>query len=223
MTSVRKFRTKTSQRFCSEKLCCRSETTIANNHCVDCGTDQCEDCSEAIHSANVSFEFHEKRPIEKPPVSDLCDIKCVLPSKSCIQENFADLWCEVCCARFCNYCFDNYHKLPSKKTHRKISFKEHQSRELLLYEQSQMNIQPLSPISDDDSLTYVSFPQEEASTTMINSTRIHPVNIPDLCAEASCEDLVNDLAESMLDSENEEVSSFMLIDDQESLKVHVNM
>lgn len=227
MTSVKKFRTRTSKRYCSEKLCCRSEETIACKHCVECGTDQCEDCSDAIHSANVNFEFHERCTIRKTPVSELCNIHYVLPSKNCVDENFADLWCEVCCNRFCNYCFDNFHKLPSKKTHRKISFKEYKLRESQLSEPPPINkdVHSLPPISDDDdSLTYMSLPQEEIpvtslSTDMINTTQIHPSNIPDLCADTSCEDLITDLAESMIDNVYEEVSSFLLIDDKECLKV----
>ena len=219
MTSVRKFRTKSSKRYCSEKLCCRSETTVATVHCDDCGSDQCEDCCETIHSTNVNFEFHDRNVIKSPHYSELCQISKILPSKTCIDANFADLWCEICCISFCNYCFEVYHKLPSRKTHRKISFKEHKLREQQKVES--MNIQPISPVSDsEDSLTYISFPQEEATAAMINTTQVEPVNMPDLCVNTSNDDIVNTLAESMIDSEYDEVTSFMLLDDQEFLKVY---
>ncbi|CAG2203504.1 ZFYVE1 [Mytilus edulis] len=232
MTSVKKFRTRTSKRFCAEKLCCRSESTVATFHCEDCGSDQCEDCCETIHSTNVSFELHDRNVIKGPHHSELCQISKILPSKICIDENFADLWCEVCCISFCNYCFEVFHKLSSRKTHRKISFKEHKLREQQKAEETlhmniqsmplPMNIQPLalSPVSDDDSLTYISFPQEESNIAMINTTQVQSVNIiPDLCVNTNDDDIINTLAESMIESEYDEIASFMLLDDQEQLKV----
>lgn len=85
-----------------------------------------------------------------------------------------------------------------------------------------MNIQPLalSPVSDDDSLTYISFPQEESNIAMINTTQVQSVNIiPDLCVNTNDDDIINTLAESMIESEYDEIASFMLLDDQEQLKV----
>lgn len=224
MTSVKKFRTRSSKRYCGEKLCCRSETTIASFYCEDCGSDQCKDCCETIHSTNTSFELHDKNFIQCPLQSELCQISSILQTKTCIDENFADLWCEICCINFCNYCFEVFHKLSSRKTHRKISFREHKLREQQKLEEEQfMNIQPRSPVSNGDdsiSLTYVSFPQEEASVAMINiSQQSHPCNMPDLCVNTSDDDIVNTLAESMIDSDYNDVTSFMLIDDQEQLKV----
>lgn len=223
MTSVKKFRTRSSKQFCDEKLCCRSEATIATFHCEDCGSNQCKDCCESIHSTNINFELHDKSVIKNPHSSELCQISIPLPSKTCIDQNFADLWCEICCVNFCNYCFEVFHKLSSRKTHRKISFKEHKLREQQKLEEASMNIQPISPISDGDeclSLTYVSFPQEEATVAMINTTQqVHSGNIPDLCVNTSNDDIIDTLAESMIDSEYDEVASFMLIDDQEQLKV----
>ena len=223
MTSVKKFRTRSSKQFCDEKLCCRSEATIATFHCEDCGSNQCKDCCESIHSTNINFELHDKSVIKSPHSSELCQISIPLPSKTCIDQNFADLWCEICCVNFCNYCFEVFHKLSSRKTHRKISFKEHKLREQQKLEEASINIQPISPILDGDdslSLTYVSFPQEEATVAMINTTQqVHSGNIPDLCVNTSNDDIINTLAESMIDSEYNEVASFMLIDDQEQLKV----
>ncbi|KAK3093425.1 hypothetical protein FSP39_015565 [Pinctada imbricata] len=239
----RVFRTKSSKRFCKEKFCCRSENTEARYHCFECGTDQCSDCDDSIHSTNIKYEFHDRRLIEPVPEEQLCQIHLTVLGVKCFEQNYADQRCIDCNLNFCYLCFDRFHK-STKKVHKKVSFKEFKQKEL----QKAWNdpIKPYSPIGiDDTSLTYVTLPQigeelkrdtiESAGTDSMTSfssaksDHSHPSSIPDICLSVEKEigeqtSLEARLAESFIE-DNEtndlysDVNSFMLLDDQETLKI----
>ena len=191
-------RSRSSKRFCKEKFCCRSEETEARFHCFECDSDQCFDCDESIHGSNIKYEFHDRRLIEPAPADQLCQIHLTNANSTCRDINYADQRCVICDLNFCFACFDTFHK-GTKKTHRKITFKEFQQREL----QKALNdpVKPNSPVGnhDDDSLTYVTLPQTETDIPVIDavvdsgetdsmtsfssakSDHSQPSSIPDIC------------------------------------------
>lgn len=229
----RSFKTRTSRQFCQEKLCCRFEETEAELVCEECGTYQCKDCETAIHTQG-KYEFHDRRPIQPPPAEDLCQYSRVQSKTKCAELNFADLRCEVCQLNYCFSCFDLYHKGP-RKTHRKLTFKEYKNRTQKALDSP---ILPISPIgNDDDSLTFVTLPQitdeysaqnllvenSESMNSFSSAKSDHSQrsSIPDLLnsMENHSIDVEAELAESQIDDEFSSCQSFMLINDQEILKV----
>jgi len=229
----RKFdRCRTSKRYCAEKLCCKSEITEACFHCEECGTDQCTDCATNIHKDGQRFEFHERKEIIPPSPDQLCQISFTPINRVCLKANYPDLHCEVCNLNFCFNCYDIYHKVAPRKTHRKIFYREYKQREA--QKQLDNTIKPLSPVgTDDNSLTFVSCPQLKEdlyetssmdSYNSVNSKQSQANSIPDLCLDSlgsHHSNLVAELAESQIDDASVNCQSFELLDDQENLKVHV--
>lgn len=225
-------RSKTSIRYCGEKLCCAAEKSEGQLFCDQCRTAQCSNCESEIHRSNGKFEFHDRHILEPPPFEELCQSACLLTSVSCIDKNFADLHCQNCQLNYCYDCFDLIHKQGVKKTHRKISFREYKHREFRHISISPV-IKPISPLSaTDNSLTFVSCPQEQEaddpdnmSFASFTSDQSSPGSIPDICMSAEKDNtaMLKDLQDSLLEDKYEQHSksrSFMLTDDQEILQVY---
>lgn len=222
----RRYRTRSSKRYCQEKFCCLTEGAIAEYHCNQCKTDQCQDCDLSLHKSKLEFGFHDRQQIEPPPYEELCQIASLLSNLDCEDRNFADLRCENCDRNFCLQCFDNYHNSKdSRKTHRKITFKEYKHRQQSAVLEP---IKPLSPLSlEDNSLTYISCPQVTESTdSMTSYNSIHSdhsqTSIPDLISSDSKTDMISltrDLEESQIDERYLDCESFLLVDEQEMLQV----
>ena len=224
--SKRKYRTRTSKKYCEEKFCCLTEGATAYYYCKDCKTNQCVDCEPAIHKSKAEFDFHERCQLEPPPYEELCQIASLLSNLDCEDRNFADLHCDNCDRNFCLQCFDTYHK-EGKKTHRKYTFKEYKHR------QTSSNLHavlPISPVSqNDDSLTFVSCPQvSESFESMMSYNSFHSdtsqTSIPDIVQDSAPSNmdmlsLTNALAESQIDERYSDCDSFLLVDEQESLQV----
>lgn len=227
--SKRKYRTRSSKRRCQEKFCCLVEGAAADYHCRQCKTDQCSDCETSLHKSKLEFSFHDRQCIEPPPYEELCQIASLLNNLDCEDRNFADLHCDICERNFCFQCFDSYHSKESRKTHRKLTFKEFKLRQKA---PSFDTIKPLSPISlDDNSLTFVSFPQNLDTTCSTESTMSfnschsdHSQNsIPDIISSEPKGDmfaLTRELEESQIDERYLDCESFLLVDEQESLQVN---
>lgn len=216
----RRHKCRTSKNFCQEKLSCPDPITEAAYFCTDCKSHQCQDCERDIHSRKVSFEFHDRRIIEPPPASLLCQSQ--LLGFDCKNRNFADIWCENCRVTFCFDCYDDYHK--NRKQHVNISFAhfEKRERERVLEEESAfqtthevLSIKPTSPVSpNDDTLTFCSFPQGGASQTRLpdfeparmsfsRNSSVHSNgsnhSMPDLCPDSDVHQLTKELAEAGMD------------------------
>lgn len=157
----RRQRCKSSRRFCEEKFCCPYEHTEAVYFCEDCKSAQCEDCERNIHSSKAQFDLHDRRVFDPPQESLLCHANIV--GTECVKRNFADIWCENCCVAFCFDCYNDYHSaFKNRKSHINTSFTYHAKREKESEAFTVASIKPTSPLSvSDDSLTYLSFPQED--------------------------------------------------------------
>lgn len=226
--SKRKYRTRSSKRRCQEKFCCLTEGAVADFHCNQCKTDQCADCETSLHKSKLEFSFHDRLPIEPPPYEELCQIASLLNNLDCEDRNFADLHCDICERNFCFQCFDVYHSVESRKTHRKLSFKEFKHRQQVpAYD----TIKPLSPVSlDDNTLTFVSFPQNFdvncGTESMMSFNSCHSdqsqTSIPDILSSEPIGDmlaLTKELEESFIDERYQDCDSFLLVDEQECLQV----
>ena len=225
----RKYRTRSSRRRCQEKFCCLTEEAVAEFHCNQCKTDQCPDCETSLHKSKLEFSFHERQPIEPPPYEELCQIASLLNNLDCEDRNFADLHCDICERNFCFQCFDVYHSTENRKTHRKLSFKEFQHRQKT---HNFDTIKPLSPVSlDDNTLTFVSFPQNfdnacnSESMTSFNSCHSDhsQTSIPDIIStepKSEMNLLAKELEESLIDERYLDCDSFLLVNEQECLQVH---
>ncbi|KAL5009073.1 hypothetical protein ScPMuIL_014654 [Solemya velum] len=224
-------RSKSSIKYCGEKLCCSAENSEAQLVCDQCKTSQCLNCESEIHKANGKFEFHDRHILEPPPFEELCQSACLLTSVACADKNFADLHCQNCQLNYCYDCFDLIHKQGVKKTHRKISFREYRHREFQHTSISPV-IKPISPLSPtDNSLTFISCPQDQESQdpdsmsfASFTSDHSSPGSIPDICmsTEKDSTDMIKELQESLLEDENDQYCksrSFMLTDDQEILQI----
>lgn len=221
----RRFRTRTSRRFCQEKFCCPTEKAIADFYCVECKSDQCQSCEANIHKSKVQFSFHDRKPIEPPPYEDLCQVASLLTNLDCVDGNFSDLRCEDCERCFCFQCFELFHNKENKKNHRKVSVKEYKQRQLTTFQDSSQSLSSLS--SDNDSLKFVTLqPIPESSDSMMSYSSFHSDNsqnsIPDLCIPAEKNDLsslTKELEESFIDNRYGDCTSFLLVDEQENLQV----
>ena len=236
MTSIqkRRYRTRSSKRLCQEKFCCLTEGASAEFYCVDCKTDQCSSCVSSIHKSKLDFNFHERKYIEPPPYEELCQIASLLqPNLDCTDRNFADLRCEICERNFCFQCFDIYHLKDGKKGHRKLSFKEYKQRQLIAAAAAGHSLKPVLPLSvEDDSLTYVSFPQSqstESSDSMQSFNSIQDsghsqTSIPDIILSEPKSDMLSltrALEECQVDNRYTNCKSFLLVDEQENLQVGI--
>ena len=216
----RRQKCKTSRQYCQEKLCCPNLTTEAAYFCKDCNSAQCQYCEGDIHSRKVSFEFHDRRIIEPPPASVLCQARYF--NIECKDRNFADVWCEGCRITFCFDCFAEYHK-NRKQQHISISFVHFQKRESerkaaeAASAATQLSIKPTSPLgSGDDTLTFCSFPQaqcespQETLTTdsdfgsakmsmSVHSQGSSGHSMPDLCPDVTVDMLTSQLEEAGMD------------------------
>ena len=220
----RRQKCKTSRQYCQEKLCCPDPITEAAYFCKDCNSAQCQYCERDIHLRKVSFEFHDRRTIEPPPASLLCQARYF--NIECKDRNFADVWCEVCRITFCFDCFAEYHK-NRKQQHISISFVHFQKRESerkaaeAASAATQLTIKPTSPLgAGDDTLTFCSFPQEQCelppetlttdsdfssakmSTTSVHSNGSSVHSMPDLCPGAAMDMLTSQLEQAGLDDES---------------------
>ena len=171
-------RTRSSKQFCQEKFSCDGERIVAKYVCEECGTLQCEDCEVKLHEL-TKFVFHDRKPLLEPPAEKLCQL-------SCEEKNFADVRCTNCELNFCHACYDKMHNHGRRRQHEKVTMKEASKRqtqndsktaamsipteqaekaEVKLKEPPSANgiepIKPNSPLSDDDSLTYVTMPQTQ--------------------------------------------------------------
>ncbi|KAK7103992.1 zinc finger FYVE domain-containing protein 1-like isoform X2 [Littorina saxatilis] len=217
----RRQKCRTSRQYCQEKLCCPDITTEAAYFCTDCKSAQCQNCERDIHSRKVSFEYHDRRTIEPPPSSLLCQAKYL--NFECKDRNFADVWCENCQFSLCFDCYAIAHK-NRKQQHINISFAHYQKRER---EQkaaeeasaaTQLTIKPTSPLGvGDDTLTFCSFPQAQSfspqetltvdsdfgsarmSMTSAHSNCSSGHSMPDLCPGAGMDLLTSQLAEAGMD------------------------
>ena len=219
-THKRRFRTRTSKRFCQEKFCCPTEKAIAEFYCVECKSDQCESCEANIHKSKVQFTFHERKPVEPPPYEDLCQVASLLTNLDCVDGNFSDLRCEDCERCFCFQCFELFHNKENRRSHKKISVKEYKQKQLTTFQES--------PVSfSGESLAFVSCDQTvESAESMLSYSSFHSDNsqssIPDLCIPAEKNDLASltkELEESFIDDRYADCSSFLLVDEQENLQV----
>ena len=231
----RRYRTRSSKRYCQEKFCCLTEGAIAVYFCIQCKTDQCENCKSSLHKSKLEFGFHDIKPIEPPPYEDLCQIASLLNNLDCEDRNFADLRCENCDRNFCFQCFDTHHSKDSRRTHRKTTFKEYKHR------QQTAVLDALKPSSqaesslEYDSLNFISCPpvvEISSSDSMTSYTSIHSdhsqTSIPDIISSdpnLSSEQKLDmfsvsrELEECQIDERYMECESFLLVDEQETLQV----
>ncbi|XP_067682837.1 zinc finger FYVE domain-containing protein 1-like isoform X2 [Haliotis asinina] len=223
-TAKRSNRTKSSIRLCEEKLSCVVVNAEAVFTCSECKTAQCDKCEKSVHSG-IKFEFHNRRRLERPSQDQLC--QGTASGTACVNRNYADVWCEDCKHRLCLDCFDKSHAQGRRKTHTKISVNEYQRRQQLALQDT---VKPLSPVSDnDDSLTYVSCPQEinleeNMSFASFHSDHSHPSSggsIPDICQDTNEVNLMAREMDAFLldDGRYTECQSFELANDQEELQV----
>ncbi|CAL1541626.1 unnamed protein product [Lymnaea stagnalis] len=180
----RRPKTKSSVQPCEEKFCCTAIDSEAKFFCDDCKSAQCQECETEIHKSKLKFDFHFRRPLASPSVSNLCQAKQV--NLICRERNFPDLWCEHCKLQLCYTCFDNYHSNDKRKHHINVSVAHHfkklqelqQEKEKELKQEKEKELQnslelyqdaitdmikPLAPYSvsdSDESMTFCSFPQE---------------------------------------------------------------
>ncbi|WAR19886.1 ZFYV1-like protein [Mya arenaria] len=222
----RKYRTRSSKKYCDEKFCCLTEGAFAVFVCSQCKTNQCENCDSSLHKSKLEFSFHDRQQIELPPYEELCQIASLLNNLDCEDRNFADLHCDNCERNFCFQCFDIYHK-DSRKTHRKYTFKEFKHRQS---ESTPEAIKPISPLeADDDSLTFLSCPQvSESFESMMSYNSFHSdtsqTSIPDILPESAQTNsdmfaLTRALEESQIDDRYLDCESFLLVDEQECLQL----
>lgn len=156
-------RTKSSKIFCEERYCCEGENEEAVFECDECGTKQCITCDEKLHQV-AKFEAHERREVQGPPKEKLCQLKCT-------DKNYADVKCSTCGLNFCHDCFDKMHAHGRRKQHEKVRLTFPKSKPLPPKIDSKEAVaevteniaalKPISPIEDDDSLTYLSMPQAQ--------------------------------------------------------------
>ncbi|KAK7505474.1 hypothetical protein BaRGS_00003219 [Batillaria attramentaria] len=216
----RRQKCRTSKHFCEEKLSCPDPISEAAYYCRDCNSHQCQNCERDIHSRKLSFEFHDRRIIEPPSPTCLCQSHNL--GLDCKNRNFADVWCENCRVVFCFDCFNEYHK--NRKQHVSISFAhyEKRERERVFAEEAfattheGLSIKQTSPLSpNDDTLTFCSFPQgaqqlqtqvhdfESARMSFSRNSSVHSNgsnhSMPDLCPDADLRQLTTELAEAGMD------------------------
>ncbi|KAL4238677.1 Zinc finger FYVE domain-containing protein 1 [Mactra antiquata] len=218
----RKYRTKSSKKYCQEKFCCLTDKAIAEFTCIQCKTDQCSSCESALHKSKLEFSFHDRTKIECQPFEELCQIASLLNDLDCPDVNFADLRCEICERNFCLQCFDIYHKKESRKTHRKITFKEYKHRQ-------ESAIKLLSPLlTDSDSLPFASCVQTtESFDSMLSFNSLNSDNsvssTPDLLPTEPRSDLISlsrELEDCQIDERFQDCTSFLLVNEQETLQVN---
>lgn len=147
---------------CSEKYSCVADRAEAAYECDHCRSFQCAACEGRLHEI-ARHSFHERRKLVRPPPDKLCQ------QPSCDERNFADVKCESCGLRLCFDCDRKTHL--TRKTHRRIPILDTKKplaslgglNDLILSQHDTITpIKPLSPLSDhDDSLTFVSLPQQE--------------------------------------------------------------
>lgn len=209
-----------------------TEGAVAEFHCKECKTYQCAKCETALHKSRLEFSFHERVTTELPPYEELCQIASLLSNLECEDRNFADLRCENCERNFCFHCFDTYHSKDSRKTHRKLTFKEFRHRQQQAKAEEIKQLAPLS--AEDDSLTFISLPQarevvSESSDSMMSYNSIHSnhsqSSIPDLISSGSelkpdLQSLTKELEESQIDERYLDCESFLLVDEKEDLQVN---
>lgn len=216
----RRQKCRTSKRFCEEKLSCPDLVSEAAYYCRDCNSHQCQNCERDIHSRKVSFEFHDRRTVEPPSPTVLC--QALIFGIVCKNRNFSDVWCENCNAGFCFECHSNYHQ--NRKQHVHVSFayyeKRERERERVRAEetfpstQEVLSIKPNSPVyPNDDTLTFCSFPQgtsqsqaqdfESARMSFSRNSSVHSNgsnhSMPDLCPDTDLRQLTTELAEAGMD------------------------
>ncbi|XP_074660644.1 zinc finger FYVE domain-containing protein 1-like isoform X2 [Tubulanus polymorphus] len=109
-------KTQTSKRFCQEKYACTGLKTEASFTCEECKTVQCSACDARLHSF-AKFLHHERRRLEPPPESLLCQM-------SCEDRNYADVHCVECEVNYCFSCDSKIHVQGRRKSHKRQSYKE---------------------------------------------------------------------------------------------------
>ena len=173
--SKRGIKVRSSKKFCEEKFSCHGERVEAEYECEECKSLQCLDCETKLHEL-AKFVFHDRKRLQPAPSYQLCQL-------SCEDRNYSDVRCENCALNYCKQCFERMHSSGKRKAHTKI-----QLTEALLKAQvnnsaaalSDQSIQssgeffdalkkPLSPVGSngDDSLAYVSMPQDDGSSIAI--------------------------------------------------------
>ncbi|XP_076442869.1 zinc finger FYVE domain-containing protein 1-like isoform X2 [Babylonia areolata] len=236
----RRVKCRTSRQYCQEKLCCPNPSTVAAYFCKECNSAQCQECDKDIHSRKVSFEFHDRRTIEPPPDSLLCQAGRV--NIVCKNRNFADVWCENCHHTFCFDCYSDYHH-NRKQQHVNISFAHYQKRERERAAQdaaaaTQLAIKPMSPVGDG-TLTFCSFPQNSPSeetlptresgfdTAIMTMASTHSIgssgnSMPDLCPGPDMNLMGRELEGVDINDDSVDgprAKSFLLVNDKEELQV----
>ena len=167
-------RTKSSKIICEERYCCDGENEEALFECEECHTKQCQSCEAKLHEI-PKYEAHDRKRIQPAPAEKLCQL-------SCKDKNFADVRCTNCELNFCHDCFDKMHAHGRRKNHEKTSVNSPSKSKQTTNPSSVTGpvnspetiskiaplpvdriegIKPLSPIEDDDSLTYLSMPQDQ--------------------------------------------------------------
>lgn len=160
--------------FCSEKYSCVADRAEAEYECDHCRSFQCSACEGRLHEI-ARHSFHERKRLVRPPPDKLCQ------QPSCDERNFADVKCESCGLRLCFDCDRKTHL--TKKTHRRIPILDNKKslalgglNDLILSQHDTVTpIKPLSPLSDhDDSLTFVSLPQQEHFESCLSVENTQP-------------------------------------------------
>ena len=166
---------RSSKKFCEEKFSCHGERVEAEYECDECKSLQCLNCETKLHEL-AKFVFHDRKRLQPAPSYQLCQL-------SCEDRNYSDVRCENCALNYCNQCFERMHSSGKRKAHTKIQLTEalfqaqlHNTTTGTASDQSIQSsgeffdaIKPLSPVGSngDDSLTYVSMPQDDGRSSSI--------------------------------------------------------
>uniref|UniRef100_T1J9N5 FYVE-type domain-containing protein n=1 Tax=Strigamia maritima TaxID=126957 RepID=T1J9N5_STRMM len=108
-------KTRSSLRYCQERLACRGPQPIAHYRCHECESFQCEACESVLHET-AKYLFHDRIRLETPASELLCDAECS-------ERNFADVNCENCNRNLCHHCDGVIHAQKKKKSHTRVPYR----------------------------------------------------------------------------------------------------
>lgn len=113
MVKFKALKARSSKKVCEERLACKGKKPYAVYFCIECNSNQCEECGALLHE-DFRLNLHNRTLIVGPPWEELCE-------GTCEDQNFADLTCTSCNRNFCYLCDHLYHS-QGKQNHPRQKF-----------------------------------------------------------------------------------------------------
>lgn len=206
-------KSRSSIKFCAEKLDCRVDNATADYFCSDCNSYQCKHCTSSLHKEDTKLT-HDRSRVPNPQKQELCQ-------NGCNDRNYADVTCEICKKNFCFDCFKQLHSTNSTKKHKTKTFSP---TDLL----SSPEDQCINPRCEDEQSTmdehYHSLPSPEPFDQPASGLPDIANTMKDNLNSVSYDLSLKPLKTYSLDEDSNEyqetMTSFMLIDKNEKLLVN---